>query len=174
MRCGRAETREAYVDLLYQTMFERSASENERAYWSGQIDVIGRSKVVDAIWFSHEAALYRAGGYYRTFLKREPDAAGQAYWAKILLSSGRGRRADRHRGQRGVPAARAQELPERRGDRSLSPELRCATAQVVGLRLAPRWTNPISRPPAWTASEEPSTSRCTSTPSPSATAAWTV
>ncbi|WP_372594280.1 DUF4214 domain-containing protein [Actinotalea sp.] len=83
-------TPEGYTDLLYRTMFERSASAKEATYWSGRITAIGRSAVVDAIWFSTEAAQYRAGGYYRTFLDREPDATGLRFWAKVLLDEGEG------------------------------------------------------------------------------------
>ena len=83
-------TAEGYVTLLYQTMFERAASAREASSWSAQIAVIGRSKVVDGIWYSYEAALYRAAGYYRVFLQREPDAAGQAGWARNLLTAGEG------------------------------------------------------------------------------------
>ncbi|WP_372594277.1 DUF4214 domain-containing protein [Actinotalea sp.] len=83
-------TATGYVDLLYRTMFERSASAKEAAYWSGRIGVVGRSQVVDGIWFSMEAALYRAGGYYRVFLQREAEWTGRQYWATILLRDGEG------------------------------------------------------------------------------------
>ena len=79
-----------YVDLLYRSMFDRPASAAESAAWAAQIAVIGRSRVVDGIWFSLEAAMYRAGGYYRVFLQREPDRAGQEYWARVLLAQGEG------------------------------------------------------------------------------------
>ena len=79
-----------YVDLLYRTAFERAATADESANWAGQIGVIGRSKVVDGIWYSLEAALYRAGGYYQVFLKRAPDRAGQENWAWTLVNSGEG------------------------------------------------------------------------------------
>lgn len=83
-------TAEGYVTLLYETMFERRASVREAAYWSGKIDEMGRSRVVDAIWFSYEAALWRSGNYYRAYLDREPDAKGQADWARTLLRDGEG------------------------------------------------------------------------------------
>jgi len=83
-------TAEGYISLLYQTMFERSAAPSETAYWSATIATTSRGEVVDAIWYSFEAALYRSGGYYRTFLQREPDAGGQVSWAGVLLSSGEG------------------------------------------------------------------------------------
>ena len=83
-------TPEGYVDLLYRTAFARPASASESAYWSDRIAVVGRSKVVNGIWFSMEAAMYRAGNYYRVFLKRDPDLAGQQGWARTLLASGEG------------------------------------------------------------------------------------
>ena len=83
-------TPEGYIDLLYHTAFERPASASEIAYWSGRMSVVGRSAVVDGIWYSMEAAMYRSGNYYRVFLKREPDWAGQVYWARVLLSKGEG------------------------------------------------------------------------------------
>lgn len=79
-----------YVNRLYVTAFERSASASESAYWAGQIPVIGRGAVVDGIWLSFEAAKYRAGKYYQTFLKRAADQGGQEYWARVLLASGEG------------------------------------------------------------------------------------
>ena len=79
-----------YVALLYQTAFERAGSPAEVAYWSGQIPVIGRGAVVDGIWMSLEAAKYRAGKYYVTFLKRSADQGGQDYWGHVLLASGEG------------------------------------------------------------------------------------
>jgi len=83
-------TAAGYVSLLYQTMFDRPADPWEAEYWTGRIQATSRGAVVDAIWFSYEAASHRAGGYYRIFLKREPDAAGQASWARTLLAQGEG------------------------------------------------------------------------------------
>ena len=83
-------TRGGYIDLLYRTAFNRPASVSESLYWSNLIAVVGRSKVVDGIWFSMEAALYRAGNYYTVFLKRDPDRAGQEGWALVLLVQGEG------------------------------------------------------------------------------------
>jgi len=79
-----------FVDLLYRTMLHRPGTSGEIAYWSGRIAVAGRGAVVDGIWFSMEAAMYRAGSYYRLFLKREPDLAGQQVWARVLLARGEG------------------------------------------------------------------------------------
>ncbi len=79
-----------YVALLYRTMLDREGSSSEVAYWTSMIPTMGRSRVVDAIWFSMEAAVYRAGGYYQVFLKRSPDKGGQQYWGGVLLASGEG------------------------------------------------------------------------------------
>lgn len=87
---SRTGSRGAYVSLLYQTIFERPATAAEAQYWSGQIARSGERAVVDAIWFSMEAAQYRAGGYYRTYFGREYDAAGRQYWAGVLLAKGEG------------------------------------------------------------------------------------
>lgn len=81
-------TPEGYVDLLYRTMFERPSSAAEREHWVARMSVVGRAAVVDGIWYSFEAASYRAGGYYRAYLDREPDAAGQRGWATVLLRDG--------------------------------------------------------------------------------------
>lgn len=83
-------TPQGYIELLYRTMFERDASAWEVEYWTAKIGEIGRSRVVDSIWFSMEAAMYRAGNYYRVFLQREPDRTGQEHWARVLLTSGEG------------------------------------------------------------------------------------
>jgi hypothetical protein len=79
-----------YIDLLYRTAFARSASPGEISYWSAQLVSAGRTSTVNGIWFSLEAAMYRAGAYYQVFLKRAPDPAGQEGWAHILLASGEG------------------------------------------------------------------------------------
>jgi peptidoglycan hydrolase-like amidase len=88
LRSGGTPTR--YVDLLYRTVLKRPPTTSEAANWSRQIAVVGRSKVVDGIWFSMEGALYRAGRYYQLFLKRVPDRAGQELWARTMLSQGEG------------------------------------------------------------------------------------
>ena len=79
-----------YVTLLYRTMLDRGGSPSEVAYWTSMIPKLGRGGVVDTIWFSMEAAVFRAGGYYQVFLKRAPDLAGQQYWGSVLLASGEG------------------------------------------------------------------------------------
>ena len=79
-----------YIDLLYRTAFARSAAPSEIAFWSARMAVVGRGAVVDGIWYSMEAAMYRAGNYYQVFLKRDPDLPGQQFWARTLLASGEG------------------------------------------------------------------------------------
>ncbi|HEY8721626.1 SpoIID/LytB domain-containing protein [Pengzhenrongella sp.] len=83
-------TPDGFVTRFFNTALNRSPSPNELSYWTARLAVIGRAGVVSGIWFSYEAALFRAGNYYQLFLKRAPDAAGQSYWAHILLDRGEG------------------------------------------------------------------------------------
>lgn len=83
-------TVEGYLRLLFVTMVNRDATTTELADWSALWARAGRTAVVDQLWFSLEAASYRSGGYYRTFLGREPDPAGQFHWAQVLLANGEG------------------------------------------------------------------------------------
>ena len=79
-----------YIALLYRTALQREAGPSEIAYWSARMAAIGRGAVVDGIWYSMEAAMYRTGLYYQVFLGRAPDPAGQQDWAEILLVGGEG------------------------------------------------------------------------------------
>jgi hypothetical protein len=83
-------TMTGYVSLLYQTMFDRPATDAEASWWASWGDQRGRSAMVDTIWFSMEAATYRASRYYRVFLGRDADAAGAAAWGGVLLTQGEG------------------------------------------------------------------------------------
>lgn len=83
-------TPDGYVRLLYTTVLRRPASDAEVAGWAAYLAQRGRAWVVDNIWFSLEAASIRSGDYYRTFLGREPDPAGQLAWAQVLLAYGEG------------------------------------------------------------------------------------
>jgi len=83
-------TNEGYVRRMYASVLGRAASPSEVTLWVGQIGQRGREWVTDAIWFSLEAASWRAGAYYQTFLKRAPDPEGQATWARVLLTYGEG------------------------------------------------------------------------------------
>ncbi|WP_155859467.1 DUF4214 domain-containing protein [Cellulomonas sp. KRMCY2] len=83
-------TPEGYVRRLYQTVLSRPAGDAEVAEWSAVFATRGRGVVVDAIWFSNEAARIRAGAYYQTFLGRGPDPVGLAGWADVLLRQGEG------------------------------------------------------------------------------------
>jgi len=77
-----------YVGNLYQMILGRPASKGEVAIWAANSNP--RSKVVNGVWFSMEAAKYRAGKYYLLFLKRTADPAGQTGWARVLLAQGEG------------------------------------------------------------------------------------
>jgi len=99
-------TANGYVAGLYQTILGRAASQAEVDSLAPQVgNQAGRSKVTESIWFSMEAAKYRAGKYYLLFLKRTADPAGQTGWARVLLAQGGGRGSRRHRWERGIPAS---------------------------------------------------------------------
>jgi SpoIID/LytB domain protein len=81
-----------YVLRLYTTVLGRQASDQDLAVWVPRMQDprLGRSAVVDGIWFSMEAAQRRAGAYYRVFLQREPDGPGVQNWGTVLLQRGEG------------------------------------------------------------------------------------
>jgi SpoIID/LytB domain protein len=83
-------TTDGYIRRLYTTVLRRPAGDAEVADWSAQMAARGRGWVVDAIWFSMEAAKVRAGDYYLVFLGRAPDLEGQTAWAQVLLTYGEG------------------------------------------------------------------------------------
>jgi len=83
-------TTEGYVRRMYDSVLGRPATASEVTVWVDAVNQMGRTRVTDAIWFSTEAAMRRAGVYYQTFLKRPPDLEGQVSWARILLTSGEG------------------------------------------------------------------------------------
>jgi len=83
-------TNAGYAAKLYTSILDRPASPAEVTSTVNGLRRYGRSKVVDGIWFSTEAARYRAGNYYLLFLKRTADPAGRATWARVLLAQGEG------------------------------------------------------------------------------------
>lgn len=83
-------TDNGYVANMYRSILGRAATAGEVDLWVAKLDQSGRGWVVDQIWFSLEAASARAGGYYELFLKRAPDTAGRASWARVLLAHGEG------------------------------------------------------------------------------------
>jgi hypothetical protein len=83
-------TAQGFVALLYGSVLGRPASSTEVAAWAAGVNQYGRAWVVDRIWFSTEGAMHRVGDYYRLFLKRDPDRAGQETFARVLLTKGEG------------------------------------------------------------------------------------
>jgi SpoIID/LytB domain protein len=79
-----------FVANLYTSILGRGASSAEVAAWALQVNQLGRARVADAIWFSMEAAMHRAGGYYELFLQRAADPGGLTTWARVLLAKGDG------------------------------------------------------------------------------------
>ncbi len=83
-------TNAGYAAKLYTSILGRPASPAEVTSTVNGLRRFGRSKVVDGIWFSTEAARHRAGSYYLLFLKRAADPGGLATWARVLLAQGEG------------------------------------------------------------------------------------
>jgi len=83
-------TNRGYAAKLYTSILGRPASPAEVTSTVNGLRRYGRSKVVDGIWFSTEAARHRAGSYYLLFLKRAADPSGLATWARVLLAQGEG------------------------------------------------------------------------------------
>lgn len=83
-------TDEGYAQAMYTSVLGRAPAEAEVAYWTAEIERLGRDEVTDQIWFSQEAAGNRAAVYYRTFLQRTAEAAGREFWAGVLVSQGEG------------------------------------------------------------------------------------
>ncbi|MGV8978013.1 MAG: DUF4214 domain-containing protein [Cellulomonas sp.] len=83
-------TTAGYIQRLYTTMLRRGASDADVAAWAGVLASSGPAAMVNAIWFSTEAASVRAGDYYATFLGRGPDPTGLAGWTQVLLAYGQG------------------------------------------------------------------------------------
>jgi SpoIID/LytB domain protein len=83
-------TNARYAAKLYTTILGRPASPAEVTSTANALRLSGRSKVVDRIWFSTEAARHRAGSYYLLFLKRAADPGGLTTWARVLLAQGEG------------------------------------------------------------------------------------
>jgi hypothetical protein len=85
-------TAAGFVALMYPSILgaKRVATSAEVTFWVSKVTQSGRGWVVDQIWFSMEAAQYRAGNYYQLFLKRTADPIGRAHWAQVLLAQGEG------------------------------------------------------------------------------------
>lgn len=88
MRSG--GTDRGYVERMYLSVLGRPAAPSEVTHWTAEIARLGRDRVTDGIWFSMEAAGYRAGTYYQTFLGRAAEPAGRDGWARVLLTQGEG------------------------------------------------------------------------------------
>ena len=77
-----------FVAHLYQSILGRPAAPSDITRWAAHLNP--RSTVINSVWFSMEAAMHRAGGYYQLFLNRAPDRAGEQAWARVLLAKGAG------------------------------------------------------------------------------------
>lgn len=77
-----------FVELLYQQLLKRSASDSERAYWADVMAARGRVAVVRAIYGSQESAAVRINTLYQTYFQRDADPAGIRTYTPIILAAG--------------------------------------------------------------------------------------
>lgn len=89
-RLASGGTDRGYVQRLYRTVLGREATPEELAAGTAAVAEHGRPRYTDGLWYSQEAAEYRAGAYYEVFLKRTWDASGRTHWARVLLAHGEG------------------------------------------------------------------------------------
>lgn len=76
-----------YVDLLYEIVLARPASDADRSYWTGRLATGVRSPVVVALMSTAESRGRRVGGLFSWILERPADAGGLAYWRDRLTST---------------------------------------------------------------------------------------
>jgi hypothetical protein len=78
------------VQALYRDLLGRdpAADPGGVAYWVGEAGRRGRVDVALAFFQSEEKRRARVRDLYCTLLDRPPDAAGQAYWAGVILAQG--------------------------------------------------------------------------------------
>ena len=76
-----------YVTQLYQDLLGRAPSDRDIAYWTSQLQQVGRFGVVWSIFNSGESLNRRIDRLYQELFGRAADANGLAFWAPILLAS---------------------------------------------------------------------------------------
>jgi hypothetical protein len=78
---------EAYVESLYSSVLGRSGDlATEVDPWVGQINQVGYAGVAADVIYSTEHFNALTEGFYRTFLRRAPDAGGQAAFASLFAA----------------------------------------------------------------------------------------
>jgi hypothetical protein len=78
-----------FITALYRQVLHRSAppAPSELQYWlsfgpfAGEANAARRLQVANDFAYSHEQHMLIVSGWYTTFMGRQPDPAGQTYWA---------------------------------------------------------------------------------------------
>ncbi len=81
-------TDEAWVGDLVDTLLGREATEEDLAYWTSQIAVIGRGSVSLRLYQSAESAAARVEALYQHLLGRSAEPDGRSYWAARVVRDG--------------------------------------------------------------------------------------
>ncbi len=77
-----------FVNLVYQQLLKRPASEADRDAWVSVMNARGRVAVVRGIYGSEESAAVRINTLYQTYFQRDADPAGIRTYTPIILSAG--------------------------------------------------------------------------------------
>jgi hypothetical protein len=77
----------SFIDSLYANVLGRSESSLERAGWLQILQGgVTRSQAAERFLTSLERYSRVVDGYYLTFLRRRPDAAGKSGWVNLLVN----------------------------------------------------------------------------------------
>jgi hypothetical protein len=83
-------TTTSLVQALYRQLLDRDPALDPQgvAFWVGEAERRGRVDVAYDFFQSTEKRFGRVRDLYCTLLNRPPDAAGQAFWADVILTQG--------------------------------------------------------------------------------------
>ncbi len=75
----------ALTSGLYEAALGRAGSDTEKAYWVNRLNEgLTRTEIAHAFQESLEQLGLQVDSYYRTYLQRDPDADGRAFWIAQL------------------------------------------------------------------------------------------
>ncbi|MDJ0336524.1 hypothetical protein QMG83_14950 [Salinibacterium sp. G-O1] len=77
-----------FVENVFQYVLKRSASENDKLYWSQITEEYGRGAVVRFVYASTESSYLRANAMYQKLLGRDIEENGKLYWGPLISSLG--------------------------------------------------------------------------------------
>jgi cyclophilin family peptidyl-prolyl cis-trans isomerase len=79
----------SFINDVYLKLLGRAADSGTLSYWQQQVaDGVSRSTLVQAVWNSTEHRTAEVDQFYHTFLGRNPDPSGQAFWVAAYSAWG--------------------------------------------------------------------------------------